>query len=653
MSWELVEDLESTPPESSGWETVKDTSSDVLNKAKNLKKSIGEKFYSHQERLANQQLKEDVIDDMDLTERMGVGFGRTVDKTIEGMAELGNEYIALPMAKMLPDSIGDPLEKEVLDLMEERKGVQAGYDKAFDPLFKEHPYSTTTGMALPYMADMAINPTKKALFAKSLVKNPAYKANVLPILHQMSKTPVASMPKALAPIGKYVDDVAKNVQGKMTPWLKRATPYTDDAVAFGERLHDVPVLGKMLTYGKEALKGGAQGGAIGATHYDADAVDSAVGGAVLRPAIRAALSPLSKQKSNLREGAQKTVDWGDDQGLKALPGMRKGDPVLQQTEGALMTHQGSIASLDRHVAANDRRLTEIVTKEVGDEVSELSDEFFTRNFNRLGSKIRKLGARSKPQISPKQMESVDKFHKDWVLRNGDDAFSKQISNLRSRVLEAKTQPKTGGWFRDTDDALTSALNGDTASRSGKEYIKHLRTTLRESVEDSLPSSMKGQWNKTNRDFALLYNVKDKYRTRAKGQQFNIIDPDKLDPGFKSIYPNIGKAADWSRLNNSQNTASLRASSQVGNMFHMTPSRGVGSLFTVGAKNLPEGALQNMALGAYKMGFPYNTGWLGLPTATPNVVPSIANIVSSVNAADPSTTIPNVKPRTLIPNRSAR
>lgn len=345
---------------------------------------------------------------------------------------------------------------------------------------------------------------------------------------------------------------------------------------------------------KPALKEAAIGGAEGTAHYD----DTALSGIITGGAGSLGANYLGTKLGGIRERTPDSVKKiiADAEavapGIYIPPGTRAGIESRQQLDNTLKvsTHSVDVAApiYQKSYEAQNRAISE----EIGDKVDLFSDEFFTRNQNRIGSDLDSLVSKTNAKIKDSHVDDIVSIAKKFRTATGGDKMPHVLKQYAQKInrMNKEDIPLKGKQYQQDIIDLRTLIDGQS-DPAGSLPLKNVAEDITSLYKDIVRSSMTEgtplikQWDITNRQYALLKGTE---RARAKGNtnmsglstQAGYIDPVNIKAEFDSS-PAVNALSKMKGHTDDTLKATLTTGSDLANILKGTidPMRGLRDIMS--------------------------------------------------------------------------
>lgn len=568
--------------------------------------------------------------DMPWWKQAAVSGARETDKLATGVADLG-DFLGYALD---PGAGGSPTNAMIHALGNkaiERK-VNRGYEeKEKDRIFREFEEeragsAALAGSSVPYvLSGLGAGPTTKKIAGE--VIDTAEDAAVRAVaegrgaIHKGS-TWWANQPGAVGRAGRRARKETfgpreRKVRGKKAQYKE----IDREREGMGSQILGDVGLGMVeggLHPDMNAWEGGLASGAGSST------------GAFLRPRV-------SRAKSRYRPQEQELVAWGEERGMKFLPGMALGNTGHQKFEHGLRgskEYSDAVRDIDVN---NEKVFNREARKSMGiaEDIDELTPEVLSKHMKDLEKRYTDLEAKTVGRFAPEAFDEMGQIIATLSTnksKNGKRAF-KDVSSYFERMRKmSNTKRDRRGRFqqatfngaefkqirKDLRAEITSAYKRDDmiSYNALKPMLDQIDQALEIGVRDAGGEVSAQVWKKLNENYALTDLVINHGMTPT-----NMFDPGRLLNHLMSTdtkrlmmetggdIKNLQNMAKLEYMNKGQLGSDLSGHGIETNAGSMTPFQGFieSSNPVEMALSMPKRAYLNM----YKRGWPARTGYLGL------------------------------------------
>jgi len=249
--------------------------------------------------------------------KLMINAGNTTQKIGAGTADIGN------FLKFMVGTEG--MQDSAIASKMRRAEEQAEGDRIFREASENKGLSGNLGDSLPYFATGALmGPAARSIAGKGVTA--LEKAVEVPVKAAGSNTVRA------------INAAAASTSAPMAPlrWAaqRAKTEFVDGMVRkAAQKAARIPMTQRYrVNLLRDILAGGGLGAAEGTMHYDRNPIEGAISGLLGTTAGKAIEAPFLRAPNYWSPNEQRLVDWMQDQGYRATPGMETGSRRLQKFE---------------------------------------------------------------------------------------------------------------------------------------------------------------------------------------------------------------------------------------------------------------------------------------------------------------------------------
>jgi hypothetical protein len=369
--------------------------------------------------------------------------------------------------------------------MEVRAGEQAVADEAFDVLGDEQPLATIGGSIVPYLVP--------GLGTTAALKN------------------IGTASKVLSKFQK--------ARGAL-PAIARA--------------------------GSSGALGAAEGALAGGLHYDQTAAEGAAWGAGGRLAGDLLGKAFTTGKGVWNDAQREVVDWAKSKGMVLPPGVREGLPSIHQMYNRIRSTGSGSNVLARYVRNNTEAANRAITEELGDPVTDISQEYLEGTQHRIEQEMNTLFGNLDP-IKMKAKEALEYFRpligvvkQEKMVPESSESLKAMKDILQRNVVKKfKSGEMSGDSYRQALKDLEFSKKDFEGNAEVKQFIDYVKDELFDMMSElnpnvgsaTSPATLKSAGDMLNMQYRI---VKDLKKTVKHGNARPMKMSTKFSPAITNL-----------------------------------------------------------------------------------------------------------------------
>ena len=393
-----------------------------------------------------------------------------------------------------------------------------------------------------------------------------------------------------------------------------------------------------------AALGGAEGAAIGGLHPLQTAAEGAAGGA-LGGGLGGGLGSLLSRRppGQLTAGEKQAVEWGEEMGMKFMPGARTGVPELQRLDASLANNPNTAGPVEALSRRNADVLTQQALKPTGISAQNVTTDMLEDHMLDLSKEYGEMIAKTSGKLDIPLWDAAEGAIDEVIRLEGK---SSPVLDRFFRRIKTSAGPKfkiSGDDMQSIYSDLSQVIRNRAKSTNPKaiaerEQLIQLRNAIDNNIERYMGGDVLADWKNLRRKYAATKLILENDVLKDVSAQGGLkqlgaghINPTKLATALKKQnrqqynmasgpFEDMVKAARVGRYIESQPGPGLKVPHALTAAVGTGLSKKLPQLLFTGGTRL--GGVDDFMLALYRMGWPHVTGLTGLPSRTKDVLSQV-------------------------------
>lgn len=267
-----------------------------------------------------------------------------------------------------------------------------------------------------------------------------------------------------------------------------------------------------------------------------------LGGAV--PLAGAALGRvISPGRTQLTPEQQRLVQVAATEGIPLTPAQATGSRPLQTAESVFATMPLTAGPQQAVSQAQRSAFNQAALRHIGEPGDSLAPDVLERASKRIGGEFKTLAAQTTVQLDAPLVQTVDDVFARYADRlevQRRPIFEKFVNDIREAVTTSGAMKGTVYQTARSDLSRMAKSYGGTDPTLA-EALRGLRDALDDAADRSMPTHLKGRWDKARLEYGNLRTLEKAMSNTTVGAAAGNLQPTQLAQAVSQQYPRGGYA----------------------------------------------------------------------------------------------------------------